>query len=73
MANPNYTLAEIAAAVWANSSRTITDTRLDDIHKVHGLDASSPLVVDDVNNTRIAGPLIQSVNTIGSATTVQRH
>lgn len=47
-------------------------TRTDEVRSLHGLKTGTSLVVDDDANTRTAGTITQTVNTVGNVTTVTR-
>jgi hypothetical protein len=63
--------AEIAAAVRA--ALAVELQKLSEIHAIEGLDPATPLeVVDDANGHRSAGPIYQTVVTVGDVSTVTR-
>jgi len=47
-------------------------TRTDEVRSLHGLKTGTSLVVDDDANTRTAGTITQTVNTVGNVTTITR-
>ena len=67
----NYQQPVQAITVASGSGLTPTEqTKLDEIHKLHGLDASSPLQVS--STARSAGSIAQTVSEAAGTVTVQR-
>ena len=75
------TASEVAAAVWARPSRTLTadpgaaahaatQAAVAEIAKIHGLDPAAPLVVEPT--ARRAGTIEQTVDVVGEVVTVTR-
>jgi len=66
-----------AEAVWAATNGVAVNNKLDDLHKLQGLDAVNPLTVDDGANRRFVGPagapsIDQTIVSAGNKTTVTR-
>lgn len=73
-------LVALAASVWTYATRTLTGTaaaltteqaaQLQELHRIHGLQAAAPLVVTP--SSRAAGDIEQSVTEVGETVTVTR-
>lgn len=73
-------LNALAAAVWAYASRTLTGAataltpeqaaQLQELHRIHGLESGTPLVVTPT--ARAAGDISQVVSTVSTTVTVSR-
>lgn len=73
-------LDALAAAVWAYATRTLTGsataltpeqaTQLQELHRIHGLQSGTPLVVTPTS--RVAGSISQTVAEVASTVTVTR-
>jgi len=66
--------AATATAVWSDATGTAVATKVDETHKIHGLDIANPLTVDDAASLRYAGAAVnQTVVTTGNKTVVTRQ
>jgi hypothetical protein len=86
--SPDYNQNPVAPSsftqvfIAASSSGTLLQqeevaTKVDEVHKLHGLDTANPLVVDNANDRRVVGTgspeeIVQDVTTVGDVTTVTR-
>lgn len=72
MTAQGYTAVRAALLDNLDTSVAAVNALVDDIHKIHGLDAANPMIVDETSRTAGAG-VDQTISKVGQTVTVSRN